>query len=510
MNDIFVGRPGRPSVRERLTTGVAEGDVGEVATAATQIGLQVVGGRSTYETPSETLRNMTEEIMGLGPDDPRIRELFPENMPEAEIQKIWESLEGSWWSKLIDEGKNFRMSLSLRSAMGMGKEPTPTWEMVADDVRYKLEEMVEEGLFTDIMSPQAIRELKVRMEEAMGARSDDYSRYKVERDKLDADEESIIDQMERDFAAGQDELTWERPDPDTGEMIIETTDVPKGDTRAYLNAVNRMRGTFSTRRRNLLGPEGKYRGVTDLFDFANGTALGTLSTFDSDVYDAAEASYYQVLYETTRDNGDTLSSIVLADGTIDWDLKDQKLAIWAKRMKEQFPDKSAKEIQGFRVRVEKARKDKAPPIAMVLLNMQDYIRDTVLDPVRAPGVTYYDIEKTEAEKIIKAYPRLATLEQYNTWKAASSKVRSERERQNPWLKSLKKRTDTIKQLLLTRNPQAAAILQAMGSGPADTYNRRALEVKTILQNHRSGRKNIQDMAQFLADVYNIEDLGRYR
>jgi len=53
-------------------------------------------------------------------------------------------------------------------------------------------------------------------------------------------------------------------------------------------------------------------------------------------------------------------------------------------------------------------------------------------------------------------------------------------------------------------------LQAMGSGPADAYNRRALEVKTILQNHRSGRKNIQDMAQFLADVYNIEDLGRYR
>jgi ribosomal protein S30 len=452
---------------------------------------------------------MTEEIMGLGPDDPRIRELFPENMPAAEIQKIWESLEGSWWSKLIDEGKNFRMSLSLRSAMGLGKEPTPTWEMVADDVRYKLEEMVEKGRFTDIMTPQGIRELQVRMEEAMAARSDDYSRYKVDRDKLDADEERIISEMEDDFNAGRDTLTWNVPDPDTGEMIRQERIVHKGDTRAYLDAVNRMRGAFGGRRSNLVGPEGKYRGVTDLFNFANGTALGTLSTFDSDVYDFAEASYYQVLYEPTRDNGKTLSSIVLADGTIDWDLRDQKLEIWAKRMKEQFPDKSAKEIQGFRVRVEKARKDKASPIAMVLLNMQDYIRDTVLDPVRAPGVTYYGIEEAEANKIIEAHPRLATLADYKTWKNASSKVRSVIESKNPWLKALKTRTDTTRKLLLGRHPQAAAVLKAMGSGPADAYNRKALEVKTILRNHQSGKKNIPDMAQFLADVYNMEDLDRY-
>ena len=510
VNDVFTGRPGRPSVRERFTTGIAEGDVGAVATAVTQAGLQIVGGRSTYETPSETLRNMTEEIMGLGPDDPRIRELFPENMPEAEIQKIWESLEGSWWSKLIDEGKNFRMSLSLRSAFGLGKEPTPTWEMVADDVRYKLEDMVEKGRFEGIMTAEAIRELKGRMEEAMGARSDDYSRYKVERDKLDSDEERIIGEMEDGFAEGKDILTYKVPDPDTGKMIQEQQRVPKGDTRAYLDAVNRMRGAFGTRRSNLVGPEGKYKGVTDLFEFANGTALGNLSTFDSDVYDAAEASYYKLLYEPTMYNGIHLASIVQADKTIDWDLRDQKLTIWAEQMKEKFPNKSEEDIQRLRVRVEKARKDKASPIAMVLLEMQDYIRDTVLDPVRAPGVTYYDIEKTEAEKIIKAYPRLATLEQYNIWKSASSKAKKTEEMKNPWLKALKKRTDTMRQVLLSRNPQAASILQAMGSGPADAYNRRALEVKTILQNYRLGRKNIQDMAQFLADVYNIEDLGRYR
>ena len=510
VNDIFVGRPGRPSVAGRFVSGVTGGDLGEVATAATQTGLQVVGGRSTYETPSETLRKMVEEVMGLGPDDPRIRELFPANMPEAEIQEMWSSLEGSWWSKLIDEGKNFRMSLSLRNAFGLGKEPTPTWEMVADDIRYKLEEMVEKGLFSEIMTPQAIRELQVRMDEAMAARSDDYSRYKVERDKLDSDEERIIEQMEEGFATGQGKLTYQVPDPATGKWIPQYDDVAKGDTRAYLDAVNRMRGAYSGRRSNLVGPEGKYSGVTDLFAFANGTALGTLSTFDSDVYDAAEAKYYQVLYETITDNDEPLHSIVRADGTIDWDLRDQKLVIWAKQMKKQFPKLTVDQIERFRVRVEKAREDKAPPIAKVLIKMQEYVRDTVLDPDRAPGVTYYDIEEAEAEKFIKAYPGRATHDQYTAWKKASSKVKSEQEAKNPWLKALKRRTDTMKKVLLSRNPQVAAILQAMGSGPADAYNRRALVVKSIMQRYRLGTKDIPDLGQFLADVYNMEDLELYR
>jgi site-specific DNA-cytosine methylase len=489
--DFFFAEPGKESIFGTAVEGVTKlpsdpmGGATDIATAGAQTGLQLVGLKSTYESVNETLDKAYADVLELGPDDPRIREAFgvtgdprTSRMTEDELTKLWAGLGRKWWDQ--KEGVLFPRSLSF---FGHLSEKTPTWNKVASDIQKNLKDMISAGRFSQIMTAEEMKALEVKIQDRMAHSADDYAQYSIARDALVDEELAELQKHEK---------AW---------TLTGGTDVS-----AFLVKATKIRQNYAERRRDLVGPEGKYKGVSEeLFQYSRDTALGNLSAFDADIYDTAQAWYYTILYEDTElDDGTIVPSIVdETTGDVDWDLKEEKLKMWEDQMREQFPSATTQKVLSYRRRIEESQKRDAPPAISILLDMQNDIGES----------GYYDLREKIADNYIRYFGKgkdKQLRQQFEEWDRASQASQKSLEKKYPWLTYVSNALGNERLKFFAKNPHIEAMLQVVSKRPLTPRTTEAIRVYSILEKSRRGIKRIDNMEQFLADVYNQQSLSAYQ
>jgi len=505
-NDFVFADPGKQSLLGRFSEGVqkvGEGDIGgigQMVTATGQLGLGVLGVKSSYETVSETMNKAWADLAELGPEDPRIKEAFgvtgksDARMTQDDLNAIWAGMGEDWWHKAVNTGEGWDISISLRS---MFSEKTPTWEQFARDARENISRMTREGRFPEIMEPEEVLALEKRTTERMEQSASEYSQYALKRDARI--EEGFNDLLEREnefLGTGGKDL---------GKFMIDMTKIRK-ETASDL--------------RNFTGPDGPFEGIGEkLFKFSRETALGNLSTFDKDIFDSAQAWYYTLLYPGEDEKGPDgkllrgpdnkpITTIVTAGGAVDWDLREERLEMWEDVMKNQFPALSDTKIKSYRRRLEEHQERESPPITGMILDLQDAVAES----------GYYDVRKKEvAEWLTQYVPSVAKqgMAVYKEWEDASPRIRATMEQQDAWLGSLGQAMGVWKAEFFKKQPHIypmLVVISRQGSRPKRSGD--ALTVWNIMERHSNGLKPIKDWVGFLSAVRNIEvdpeAIKRYR
>lgn len=513
-DELFFADPGKDSIMAKSFGGIREGDIGAVATGVSQVAMQALGVRSSYESTSETIDAAMAALIDLGPNDPVWQEIYgvtDGSMTMKEMQDAWAEAGGGAWNKY----SNLNVGISARSLIfGTGTNKTPNFDSFASDIQQKALEVIRSGAVPDVMTSEELLTLEGKIDERLQRDASDYTEYSIERDSLINEEEAYLVDAEKAFLEGED-ITFTYIDPDTGEETTETHKLASGDFGNYLRLLNSIRGNYSSRRRSLVGPEGKYEGVTDLFDFARKSALGNLSTYDSDIYDFAQGSLYEILYErTSMPDGTSLPSIQMAaTAEIDWDLKERKVEIWETMMKERYPNLTPAQIDRYRLRIEEDHKRYAPPLGQMLSDMQDFISDQPVDPKNPELGSWYEVE----EKIVQDFSQTTRqseeemLDTWKRWKAAGGNLKKDIEAlpENRWLTRVHSLLSQRRSLLLRRNPQLEGILLFIEKRTAEPVTPRGRQVDRILSLHRRGIKPIENFTELAAAVYNGDDLNRF-
>jgi len=341
-DELFRADPGKESLIQRTYGGVQQirqGDVlgggADIATAAGQGLGQLFGIKSSYESLNETLDEVYASVLELGPTNVDLQEAF--SMTEGELAEYLRDIGKGGWN----DGRGFDVSLSIRRLLSGNQ--TPSFSEVAGDYRKNIKRMTEEGRFADILSPEDWEKAKAKIDERVRNSASEYTRYKAERDRLLVEEQNFLQVAEDAFIAN-------------GMQNITT----------YYADVREIRKEASDKRRALTGPQGAFRGVDELFTFGRESSLGILSNADVDVYDFAQASYYDKLYG--EDN-----IIIPATGEPDWDKRDRKLEEWAVDMKKRFKTLADSDIASYLLRVQQSAKREAPPVASAMLEISERI-----------------------------------------------------------------------------------------------------------------------------------------
>jgi hypothetical protein len=205
-------------------------------------------------------------------------------------------------------------------------------------------------------------------------------------------------------------------------------------------------------------------------------------------------------------------------------MREERINEWVGEMEQRYPNLSDAQINNYRFRVEDAAKQQSPPTIRLLLDMQDFVGDV---PITAGGATYYDLEKEVIDEIVRRAPAFEenTRDTYRRWDRAGRQLRSQIESKSPWLKDVSAlRADKLDTALnpylsgLTpeqkaRRERIEGILVLLGKRgteatmPITPYGSK---VYSIVKNHRSGKKKIADITEFMADVYNRQDISQYQ
>jgi len=479
--------------------GDLAGGAGAMTTAGAQVALNIIGAKSSYESVGETLNRVHAELLALGPDDPRLRADFgvgPENgnrMTEEEYASWWGDAGKKWYENVIGSGGSWDIELSFSNAFS---NETPSWDRVASDIQNNMRRRLDEGGFSEVMTADEMLKIEKNVKERVEKSAAEYSRYKVEKDALEADEVAALRKAEDEFIAGGAE-----------------------DFGAYMKTVRATRKAYSEKRRALTDEKvGKYKGVTELFNYANATALGNLSTYDADVYHHAQASYYEYLYEDTRmPDGTVIPSIVDDDTSIvDWDLREQKMGLWASAMREKYPNLREDQIARYRMRIEQSTKREAPPIARMLLEGQDYISQT---KISEDGRTYYELEKNAIQNAMRytntKTPMVQAQKIHTQWKNASKPNKVMLEASHGWLKLVSplERQETARAFRNDTRIEGILVLLGKRGSYQNLQTARAREVYSIWTRHlTTGGPHLEGdkLQHFVADVINGEDLSAYR
>jgi len=495
-NDVFLADPGKQTLGGRFSEGfreIGEGDikegVTETVTAAAQFGFGILGTKSAYESVSETLNKAYADILELGPDDPRLQEAFgvtgksDARMTQGELNEIWASMGKDWWHKIVNVDDGFDISLSFAA---IGSEKTPTWDQVASDIRKNIQRSVREGKFTEIMTAEELITLENRVKERMEQSATEYSRYAVERDEIIADGFTKLQKAEADFL--------ESGAKDLGKFMKGMSDIRKA-TASTLRALTGPHGTFED-----IGEE--------LFKFSRDTALGNLSTFDRDVFDSAQSWYYTLLYPGKDEKGPDgkllrgpdnkpLTTIVTDGGSVDWDLREQRLEMWEDVMKKQFPALSDTKIKSYRRRLEEHQKRESPPITGMILDLQDAIAES----------GYYDVRKKGVESWLSRYAPGTTaqgMEIYKEWDASDATMRATLENKHRWLGNLRSAMDVWRGPFFRKQPHIDAMLMVLSTRNTQPKTPAGQTVWYIMERNRRNVKPIKDWTGFLSAVRNIE------
>ena len=483
-DEVFFGEAGKPGLLERAGEGVADIASGEivegtkdVATAGTQFVGQMFGVKSSYETLNEAMDEAEAGILELGPSDIRLQEAF--DMSEKELG-IFLAQHGSglWHDGKLDIGAGIKSVLT--------GEVTPDFTDLAKDYQKNIQRMQEEGRFPEFFSPDEWESMQEKTKQRLEESRDDYSLYKLKRDSLLEQELVELEKLEEAFKSG---TMYENPI--TGEKVSSGE---MQDVATFHKKSRNLSASFARRRRALTDPiVGEFKEIDELFKFGRESSLGKISNSDADIYDFAQATYYDKLW-------DEEDGIVMPDGDINCEKREIKLVQWADEMKARYPSLSDSDIASYLFRAERKAKKDAPPIKKALMEMTDSIKDS----------GYYDIERDifynqldKANVSTKIRGELVTL--YSRWKQQSAQDRKVLEEQRPILKSLSDLSKQQKEIFRMRNPRIDAMLRVVSSNKSkEALTNYGTVVDAVMINNRKKALSEEKMLAFFYDILNEE------
>jgi hypothetical protein len=552
--DVVHGRPGEPSVAERVVGGVRKaGDdplaaTGDVAVATGQTVLQFLGVKSAYESITETLNESRADIIENMSREQKLQAfgVVTGGMTEEEMDAIWARVGQSWWQGIIDVGDDFRVSVSFTGRLG---DKVPTWDRLANDIQKNIDRMIANNTFAQHMTADEKAALADRITERRKASAGEYGQYKLEREAIDLTEIGLLQRIEAAYLGIQKNMKADGITYTSYEINKETGEVEErkekkiihpGDIEAYLKLVREVRKHFSTLKRSLTQPgivndvtkersgEGKFYGVIDALFADQESRLG--SEWDVDIYDAASQLYYDSLYEET-DVGPSIVSP--STGIMDWDMRDKKLVEWRKQMAKDFPHLTEGRINRYLWRIEDSTVKDVPKLTESLLEMQKYIS-------RAPmvaGKTFYELDEPAIQRVIRNSPGVdedTIRREYKSYKAATSGIKkiintkaqgmgiysladvdAQREAEIDayfGMRGIPRGTIQYKVEQEKRGLLEGMIVLLGKRGTVDTNpptTRRGYAVLAILHRHADGTKFIDDITAFSNAVYHGLSLQDY-
>ena len=483
-NEFFRADTGQQSIVQRVFEGVdtflfdpieygsiGQG-VGEVVSAALQTGLQILGSKSAYESISETKNAVYAEVLNLGPANVELQEAF--GMTEQELRDYL----GNKGRGVLNDNKGFDFSVSFRNLFPFWSNKTPDWTQIAGDYQQNIKKKLDAGVFQSIMSAEEAKQVEANIQARVEASAEPYSRYRVARDDIDdAEQEMLQNDVDTFLAEG------------------------RLDFNTFLAELRGTRKVHGGARRNLLeGDNAPFKGLKeDLFDFGRTSALGNLSSADSDVYDYAQAYYYDQLY------GD--DSVVDSKGNVDWDKRDEKMAEWATNMEERYPHLSSAEVLQYRLRIENSARKDAPPLAQQLFEISRMISDS----------KYYDLGKQVAMEMAPYAGHKDAAENmrlYKEWDklsyAGQEAFIAEDIRDRNWLINVRGERIALTAEYFFENPDIESLLQVTNNS-RNPISGRAGTVHDIINDHQHGNRRLSpdEIIQFLDDVITNKPLTKY-
>ena len=365
-------------------------------------------------------------------------------------------------------------------------EVTPDFTDLAKDYQKNIQRMQEEGRFPEFFSPDEWESMQEKTKQRLEESRDDYSLYKLKRDSLLEQELVELEKLEEAFKSG---TMYENPI--TGEKVSSGE---MQDVATFHKKSRNLGASFARRRRALTDPiVGEFKEIDELFKFGRESSLGKISNSDADIYDFAQATYYDKLW-------DEEDGIVMPDGDINWEKREIKLVQWADEMKARYPSLSDSDIASYLFRAERKAKKDAPPIKKALMEMTDSIKDS----------GYYDIERDifynqldKANVSTKIRGELVTL--YSRWKQQSAQDRKVLEEQRPILKSLSDLSKQQKEIFRMRNPRIDAMLRVVSSNKSkEALTNYGTVVDAVMINNRKKALSEEKMLAFFYDILNEE------
>ena len=467
LEDLLIGDPGRPSVRSRGWQGgkdlITGGDAGRVegaqdlATAIGQGAGQIFGLKSSYESVNESLDEVYASILELGPTDERLQDVF--NMSENELREY-----------LSETGSGVYDSGKLKLSRLRGDEKTIDFSDVAADYRKAIKKMSQEGGFANILSPEDWEKAQKNIDDRLRNSASSYTQYQIERDKL-------IDKEQTDLQLEED-------------AFIESGMVNRS---TYFKELQKIRRNAATNRRNLTGEGGKYRDIDELFEFGRKNSLGKMTNADSDIYDFANALYYDKLY------GEEDSIINDKTGEVDWNKRDDKIIQWSEEIKQRYPSLKDSDVKSYLLRITRSAKKDAPPIATAMLDMSDKIADS----------GYYDIENNIVASLVSKDPSRESgdrkLALYDEWKKQTPKDREITEKKDiRFFTLLNKIKLREKRKFFSENPNIESMLQIIGKYDTKPVSRQARLVDGIFRQHQRKPMPVNVWLSFFRDIVSNE------
>ena len=467
LEDLLIGDPGRPSVRSRGWQGgkdlITGGDAGRVegaqdlATAVGQGAGQIFGLKSSYESVNESLDEVYASILELGPTDERLQDVF--NMSENELREY-----------LAETGSGVYDSGKLKLSRLRGDEKTIDFSDVAADYRKTIKKMSQEGGFANILSPEDWEKAQKNIDDRLRNSASSYTQYQIERDKL-------IDKEQTDLQSEED-------------VFIESGMVNRS---TYFKELQKIRRNAATNRRNLTGEGGKYRDIDELFEFGRKNSLGKMTNTDSDIYDFANALYYDKLY------GEEDNIINDKTGEVDWNKRDDKIMQWSEEIKQKYPSLKDSDVKSYLLRITRSAKKDAPPIATAMLDMSDKIADS----------GYYDIEKNIVASLVSKDPSRESgdrkLALYDEWKKQTPKDKEITEKKDiRFFTLLNKIKLREKRKFFSENPNIESMLQIIGKYDTKPVSRQARLVDGVFRQHQRKPMPVNVWLSFFRDIVSNE------
>ena len=483
-DEVFFGEAGKPSIRERTVEGItdiASGEITEgtqdVATAGAQFVGQMFGVKSSYETLNEAMDEAEAGILELGPSDIRLQEAFDMNEKQLGIF-LAQHGSGLWHDGKLNIGAGIKSVLT--------GEKTPDFTELAKDYQKNIHRMQEEGRFSEFFSPDEWGTMQEKTKQRLENSRDDYSFYQIKRDSLLEQELVELEKLEEAFKSG---TMYENPI--TGEKVSSGQ---MQDIATFHKKTRNLSASFAKRRRALTDPiVGEFKEINELFKFGRESSLGKISSADADIYDFAQATYYDKLWD--EDDG-----IVMPDGDINWEKREVKLVQWADEMKARYPSLNDSDIASYLFRAETKSKKDAPPIKKALMGMTDSIKDS----------GYYDIERDifynyldKANISTKIREELVTL--YSRWKQQSGQDRKDLEVRNPILKLVSNAGTEQKEIFRKSNPKIDAMLRVVSSNKSKkALTNYGTLVDSVMMKNRNKALSEEKMLGFLHDLLKKE------
>ena len=371
---------------------------------------------------------------------------------------------------LSETGSGVYDSGKLKLSRLRGDEKTIDFSDVAADYRKAIKKMSQEGGFANILSPEDWEKAQKNIDDRLRNSASSYTQYQIERDKL-------IDKEQTDLQLEED-------------AFIESGMVNRS---TYFKELQKIRRNAATNRRNLTGEGGKYRDIDELFEFGRKNSLGKMTNADSDIYDFANALYYDKLY------GEEDSIINDKTGEVDWNKRDDKIIQWSEEIKQRYPSLKDSDVKSYLLRITRSAKKDAPPIATAMLDMSDKIADS----------GYYDIEKNIVASLVSKDPSRESgdrkLALYDEWKKQTPKDREITEKKDiRFFTLLNKIKLREKRKFFSENPNIESMLQIIGKYDTKPVSRQARLVDGIFRQHQRKPMPVNVWLSFFRDIVSNE------